>query len=83
MVGGRRSFDRDTANGSAKRILIIADSLFKNMPATEELRCTSDSCELDMFENHYTYEVDEDLAVSDLNCPLCGGTNCLEQITLS
>ncbi|WP_435186141.1 DUF7559 family protein [Halobellus sp. EA9] len=52
------------------------------MPATEELRCTSSNCELDMFENHYTYDVDDDLTVSDLNCPLCGGSDCLELIEL-
>jgi hypothetical protein len=50
------------------------------MPATEELKCTSDDCELDMFENHYTYDVSDDLGVSDLQCPLCGGTSCLERI---
>jgi len=52
------------------------------MPATEELRCTSEDCELDMFENHYTYDVDDDLEVSDLQCPLCGGTDCLDRIEL-
>ncbi|MFB6268751.1 MAG: hypothetical protein ABEH83_02325 [Halobacterium sp.] len=52
------------------------------MPATEELKCTSDDCELDMFENHYTYDVSDDLSVSDLQCPLCGGTDCLERIEL-
>jgi len=52
------------------------------MPKTEELKCTSDDCELDMFENHYTYDVDENLGVSDLQCPLCGGTDCLEKIEL-
>lgn len=50
------------------------------MPDTKELKCTSGDCELDMFENHYTYDVDEDLAVSDLSCPLCGGSDCLELI---
>ncbi|MEF8782198.1 MAG: hypothetical protein V5A39_02495 [Haloarculaceae archaeon] len=50
------------------------------MPATKELRCTSDDCELDMFENHYTYDIADDHAVSDLSCPLCGGTDCLEVI---
>ncbi len=52
------------------------------MPATEELKCTSDDCELDMFENHYTYDVSEDLTVEDLQCPLCGGTDSLERIEL-
>ena len=52
------------------------------MPKTEEIKCTSEACELDMFENHYTYDVDEDLSVADLRCPLCGGTDCLEAIEL-
>ncbi|WP_336034818.1 DUF7559 family protein [Halobacterium yunchengense] len=52
------------------------------MPATEELKCTSDDCELDMFENHYTYDVADDLGVEDLQCPLCGGTDSLERIEL-
>jgi len=52
------------------------------MPKTEELKCTNADCELDMFENHYTYDVAEDLSVSDLRCPLCGGTDCLERIVL-
>jgi len=52
------------------------------MPATKELKCTSDDCELDMFENHYTYDIDDDHTVSDLSCPLCGETDCLEEIEL-
>ena len=52
------------------------------MPSTEEIKCTNDDCELDMFENHYTYDVPDDLSVSDLQCPYCGGTDCLEEIQL-
>ena len=50
------------------------------MPATKEVRCTSQSCNLDMFENHYTYDIADDHDVADLSCPLCGGTDCLEAI---
>ena len=50
------------------------------MPATKEVRCTSQSCNLDMFENHYTYDIADDHGVADLSCPLCGGTDCLEAI---
>lgn len=50
------------------------------MPKTEELKCTSNDCELDMFENHYTYDVDDDLAVTDLNCPLCGNSDSLKVV---
>lgn len=50
------------------------------MPATKEVACTSEKCELDMFENHYTYDIADDHTVGDLSCPLCGGTDCLEEI---
>ncbi|MFW5903758.1 MAG: DUF7559 family protein [archaeon] len=52
------------------------------MPKTEEIRCTNDACELDMFENHYTYDVPDDLSLADLQCPYCGRTDTLEEITL-
>ena len=50
------------------------------MPATKEVKCTNGDCELDMFENHYTYDVPEDYGVGNLTCPSCGGTDCLEEI---
>ncbi len=52
------------------------------MPPTKEVKCTDDGCFLDMFENHYTYDVPEDHGVADLSCPVCGGTDCLEEIEL-
>jgi len=52
------------------------------MPKTEELKCTNADCELDMFENHYTYDVPDDLGVGDLQCPYCGETSDLERIEL-
>ena len=52
------------------------------MPKTEEIACTDDDCELDMFENHYTYDVPDDLSLADLQCPYCGGTDCLDPIEL-
>jgi len=51
------------------------------MPSTMEVKCLADDCVLDMFENHYTYAVDDDHGVEDLSCPVCGGSN-LEEITL-
>ncbi len=51
------------------------------MPATKEVKCVSDDCELDMFENHYTYDIADDHTVADLSCPLCGGSD-LEEIEL-
>lgn len=49
------------------------------MPRTMEVTCINDACELDMFENHYTYEVPDDHGVDDLICPYCGNGN-LEEI---
>jgi len=51
------------------------------MPRTMEVKCVDDDCELDMFENHYTYDVADDHGVGDLHCPLCGGTD-LEEIVV-
>ncbi len=56
--------------------------LATDMPPTEEIVCTADDCFLDLFENHYTYDVPDDLEVSDLSCPVCGGTDCLEPVEL-
>lgn len=52
------------------------------MPPTEEIVCTADDCFLDIFENHYTYDVPDDLELSALSCPVCGGTDCLERVEL-
>ncbi len=52
------------------------------MPATLEVACTDDGCELDMFEMHYTYDMSDSVGVADFNCPYCGGTDCLEEIEL-
>ncbi len=43
------------------------------MPATKEVKCEHPECALDMFENHYTYDVPDDHSVDDLSCPYCGG----------
>lgn len=50
------------------------------MPPTSEIKCTNDDCVLDMWENHFTYDVPDDFGVEDLACPVCGGTSCLEEI---
>lgn len=52
------------------------------MPATLEVVCTDDGCELDMFELHYTYDMPDDVGVEDFSCPYCGGVSCLEAIEL-
>ena len=52
------------------------------MPPTEEIVCTDEDCFLDLFENHYTYDVPDDLDVTALSCPVCGGTECLDPVEL-
>ncbi|MEM4781253.1 MAG: hypothetical protein QXG03_06820 [Halalkalicoccus sp.] len=52
------------------------------MPATLEVVCTDDGCELDMFELHYTYDMPDDVGVTDFSCPYCGETAPLEAIEL-
>ena len=57
-------------------------SLGSRMPPTEEIVCTADDCVLDIFENHYTYDIPEDFTVGDLSCPVCRGTDCLKPVEL-
>lgn len=50
------------------------------MPPTMEVQCTNGACVLDMFENHYTYDVPDEHGVGDLQCPVCGRSDTLEAI---
>lgn len=52
------------------------------MPQTIEIRCTADDCFLDMFENHYTYEVPDEHDVTNLVCPVCESSASLDPIEL-
>jgi len=52
------------------------------MPATLEVVCEDDDCELDMFELHYTYEMPDDTGVEAFACPYCGGTEDLREVEL-
>lgn len=52
------------------------------MPATLEVVCRNDDCELDMFELHYTYDMPDDVTVGDFVCPYCEGGDELEEIVL-
>jgi hypothetical protein len=52
------------------------------MPATLEVICTDDGCEIDMFELHYTYDMPENVGVEDFVCPYCTETAPLEAIEL-
>ncbi|XGI83599.1 hypothetical protein ACEU6E_10070 [Halorutilales archaeon Cl-col2-1] len=50
------------------------------MPATLEVRCENDDCELDMFELHYTYGMPDETGVDDFTCPYCLEKEDLTQI---
>jgi hypothetical protein len=52
------------------------------MPPTEEYKCTNPNCELDMFENHYTYDLPDDFGMDYLVCPYCHENDYLEKIEL-
>lgn len=52
------------------------------MPATLEVKCTAEDCELDMFELHYTYDMPDGTGVEDFACPYCNSTAALEEIVL-
>ena len=52
------------------------------MPATLEVVCTDDSCEMDLFEMHYTYDMPDEVGVEDFQCPYCGDTDCLDAVEL-
>jgi len=54
----------------------------KRMPATLEVVCRSEDCELDMFELHYTYDMPDDTGVDSFACPYCGRTDDLEAVEL-
>lgn len=52
------------------------------MPPTLEVACKDPSCELDMFEVHYSYEMSRDeVGVEDFQCPYCGGKPHLTELT--
>lgn len=52
------------------------------MPATLEVVCENEACELDMFELHYTYDMPDDVTVDDFQCPYCGRTDSLRTVEL-
>ena len=59
-------------------MLISHPPRLATVPPTTELTCLDSDCFLDMFENHYTYDVPDDHSVADLVCPACGGTELRE-----
>jgi len=50
------------------------------MPKTMEIICSASSCDLDMFEVHYTYDMPDETSVADFSCPYCGTDDHLEEI---
>jgi hypothetical protein len=61
---------------------MVARTQVGDMPATLEVKCTNDDCELDMFELHYTYDMPDETGVSDFQCPYCTRTESLDGIEL-
>ncbi len=61
---------------------MVTRALGPSMPATLEVACTNDDCELDMFELHYTYDMPDGTGVSDFQCPYCARTDTLDEIEL-
>jgi hypothetical protein len=61
---------------------MVARPQVRDMPATLEVKCTNDDCELDMFEMHYTYDMPDGTGVSDFQCPYCARTETLREIEL-
>ena len=52
------------------------------MPPTLEVECENPSCELDMFELHYSYEMSYgDVGLEEFMCPYCGESEHLEELT--
>lgn len=60
--------------------LITASDVRPTMPKTLEVVCTSDDCDLDMFELHYRYSMPDGTGVESFTCPYCQGSDCLEAI---
>ncbi len=52
------------------------------MPATLEVVCENGDCEMDMFELHYTYDMPDDVGLSDFQCPYCHTTDELREVEL-
>ena len=61
---------------------MVTGALNSRMPATLEVKCTNDECELDMFEMHYTYDMPDDVELDDFECPYCTRTDTLREIEL-
>jgi len=61
---------------------MVTAALDSGMPATLEVKCTNDECELDMFELHYTYDMPDDVGLDDFECPYCTRTDTLREIEL-
>lgn len=52
------------------------------MPATLEIACENDDCELDMAELHYTYDMSNNVTVDDFQCPSCGQSDNLRETSV-
>ena len=52
------------------------------MPATLEVVCNAEDCELNMFEMHYTYDMADDVGLDAFQCPYCGTNDGLTEVEL-
>ena len=61
-------------------IFIGAPTLPSRMPKTLEVVCRDQTCGLDMFELHYTYDMPDGTGVEAFSCPYCGSSDSLEEV---
>lgn len=52
------------------------------MPATIEVACDNEDCELDMFKLHYTYDMPIETAIDEFVCPYCERSDELRELTV-
>ncbi len=52
------------------------------MPATLEVVCEAENCDLDMFQLHYTYDMPDDVGAASFQCPYCGEADSLSEVEL-
>lgn len=62
--------------------LIRSPTVRRTMPATLEVVCENGDCELDMFQLHYTYDMPDEVGVTDFSCPYCGSSEGLAEVAV-
>ena len=67
---------------SVATALITSGPIVTAMPKTLEVVCNANDCELDMFELHYTYDMPDEVGLTDFQCPYCSRTDVLSEVQL-